>query len=56
MKPLPVRILWLLLLALAGFAGGGCETPEETQNLSERPWNNPRGWETGLPGRMNEGR
>jgi len=45
--------LWLLLAALLGLAG--CATPE-SENLSERPWNTPKGWETGLPSTMNEGR
>lgn len=32
----------------------GCATNEE--NLSERPWNTPRSWETGLPSSMTEER
>jgi hypothetical protein len=45
----------LLLLALAALSGSGCATTE-TDNLSSRPWNSPRGWETGLPSMLNEGR
>ena len=42
-----------LLTALIGLVG--CVT-SESENLSERPWNTPKGWETGLPSSMNEGR
>ena len=45
--------LWVLLTALIGLVG--CVT-SESENLSERPWNTPKGWETGLPSSMNEGR
>jgi hypothetical protein len=45
--------VWLLLAALFGLAG--CATTD-TENLSERPWNAPKGWETGLPSTINEGR
>lgn len=48
----PVRWSWIwlwLLLALAGLVGPGCKTPGDTENRSERPWNQPKGWETGLP-------
>jgi hypothetical protein len=38
----------LLLLALAGFALGGCASTE-SENMSERPWSTPQRWETGLP-------
>jgi hypothetical protein len=33
----------------------GCSTTE-SENLSDRPWNSPKGWETGLPSSINEGR
>lgn len=48
---------WLLLgLGLAAiFLGGGCASTEP-ENVSARPWNQPRGWETGLPPAMYEGR
>ena len=45
-KPSPLLLLlagWILL----GCAG--CSTTGEQENRSERPWNQPRGWETGLP-------
>jgi len=49
--------LFILLIGLiaAGGLGSGCKTTE-SENLSERPWNAPRGWENGLPTGMNEGR
>ena len=46
------RWAFLLLLALAALAGGGCATTSESDNMSERPWNAPQGWETGLPSGM----
>jgi len=49
------RLLLLLLLALAAWCGSGCSTTD-SEGLSELPWNTPKGWETGLPSTMNEGR
>ena len=46
----------LVLLFLAGWLGSGCSTPESTDNSASRPWNSPRGWESGLPSGINEGR
>jgi hypothetical protein len=44
------RLLWLVLLAgMVGLAVAGCSTTGENDNRSERPWNQPRSWETGLP-------
>jgi len=40
----------LLLLVLTALAVAGCATPSE--NVSERPWNTPQGWETGIPSGM----
>ncbi len=45
------RWMFLLLLVLAALGLGGCASPE-TDNYSERPWNAPQGWETGLPSGM----
>ena len=45
------RPLFLLLLALAALALGGCATPD-SENASERPWNSPKSWENGLPSGM----
>jgi hypothetical protein len=41
----------LLLLVLAAAAFAGCATTE-SDNMSERPWNSPQGWENGLPSSM----
>ncbi|MGD0260022.1 MAG: hypothetical protein ABSD29_09375 [Verrucomicrobiota bacterium] len=45
------RYLFLLLLVLAAGALGGCASTEP-ENLSERPWDTPQGWENGLPSSM----
>lgn len=47
----------LIVLAglwLVSWAAGCASTNEE--NLSERPWNSPKSWETGLPAGMMEER
>ena len=49
------RVVLLLLLASAVFVFSGCATTE-SENLSERPWNSPKSWETGLPSGLMEGR
>ena len=49
------RLALLLLLALAALTFGGCASPDN-DNASVRPWNTPKGWETGLPSNMTEGR
>ncbi len=46
----------LLLLVLGGLLLPGCATDEASDNASARPWNQPRGWEHGLPSSINEGR
>jgi len=57
MKTLAGLSHWIFLFLLLGVVLGlaGCATTE-TENLSDRPWNTPKGWETGLPSTMNEGR
>ena len=47
-------LLLLLLLSTAAALSGCAST--ESENLSERPWNQPKSWETGLPSGMTEGR
>jgi hypothetical protein len=44
------KSILLIALLLCCFAAG-CATTE-TENVSERPWNTPKGWEHGLPGGM----
>jgi hypothetical protein len=50
------RLALLLLALLAAFVLNGCATTDESDNASARPWNAPKGWETGLPSMMTEGR
>jgi hypothetical protein len=48
---------WLaLVLGLLALAAAGCSTTGEMENRSDRPWNQPTRWETGLPGNMYERR
>lgn len=49
------KILFLLVLGYMVLSGVGCATTE-SDNASARPWNAPRGWETGLPSSFYEGR
>ena len=49
------RAIYFLLLALAALGLAGCAT-NDSEDLSERPWNTPKNWETGLPSSMTEGR
>ncbi len=49
------RHILLLLLVAASFVLSGCAT-EEPENASSRPWNEPRGWESGYPSQMFQGR
>jgi hypothetical protein len=47
----------LLLASLGLLVLSGCATTsDEASGYSERPWNTPRSWETGLPSSLNEGR
>ncbi|MBN2505135.1 MAG: hypothetical protein JXQ71_00425 [Verrucomicrobia bacterium] len=49
MKP-SFPLFWaLLILTLVGLAGAGCKSAD-SENISSRPWNAPRGFDTGLPG------
>jgi len=45
-----------LLLMLVAVGLSACATSGESDNASVRPWNAPKGWETGLPSTMTEGR
>ena len=44
-------ILVAILLSLCG-----CASTDSEDDVSARPWNQPRHWETGLPTGMYEGR
>ncbi|HPY30785.1 MAG TPA: hypothetical protein PLT00_10480 [Verrucomicrobiota bacterium] len=50
-----VRWTTSLLLAVLSLWLMGCASTDPA-NESARPWNSPRGWETGLPSQMFEGR
>jgi hypothetical protein len=49
------QMLLLALAALTFIFSTGCATTED-DNLTERPWNSPKSWETGLPQGMMQGR
>jgi hypothetical protein len=49
------QFLLLTLTVLSIFAASGCATTED-DNLTERPWNTPKTWETGIPQGMMQGR
>lgn len=56
MKRFSFQRLGLLAgLLLVGWLFVGCASTEPN-NRSARPWNSPKGWETGLPAGLNEGR
>lgn len=50
--------LWIRSLIFAGLAllavTSGCKSNDS--DMSERPWNAPKSWETGLPSGLTEGR
>jgi len=49
------RLVLLLVLTSLVMGLTGCAT-DEPENSSVRPWNSPKGWETGgLPSSINEG-
>jgi hypothetical protein len=49
------RLFLAISLTVLVFAFSGCAT-DDPDNVSARPWNHPRGWESGLPPQMLEGR
>lgn len=52
-----IRIaLGVSLLGAVCFLTSGCATTEETTTSQSRPWNTPKGWESGLPVSLTEGR
>ena len=46
----------LALALAAGLGLTGCKTESDPANEAVRPWNAPKGWETGLPSGMWEKR
>lgn len=50
-----MRIIALALLLVIGALLIGCASTE-SENASARPWNSPKGWESGLPSGLTEGR
>lgn len=50
-----MRAVFLLLLGVSLLTLAGCASTE-SDNMSSTPWNRPKGWETGLPSGMTEGR
>jgi hypothetical protein len=56
--PYPVKspnVFVFLLLAVVMLWAAGCASTEP-DNASSRPWNAPKGWESGLPMGLSEGR
>lgn len=49
------RLFCLLTLLGLALVSTGCRSNEDP-GVSHRPWNQPRGWENGLPQEMFEGR
>lgn len=50
--PAVIRALFLAMLLFGSALGTGCASTGEPANESSRPWNQPRGWESGVPGMM----
>lgn len=52
MKKTALKKFLALLMAVSGLAlTTGCQsTKSEQDGISSRPWSQPRGWESGVPG------
>jgi len=50
------QILLFVFVALVLTLVSGCQTDDNSQNASGRPWNSPKGWEGGFPTGLTEGR
>jgi hypothetical protein len=44
-----LRGILLAALAVAALWLAGCATPDDEVSGRDRPWNEPQGWETGMP-------
>ena len=53
---LRLRGCLLTVLAVAAVMLGGCAGPDDEVSSRDRPWNEPQGWETGMPPGFYEGR
>ncbi len=49
MKRLIQHSLMIAVLLALAWASSGCKSAD-SENVSSRPWNTPRGFDTGLPG------
>ncbi|MBL6764378.1 MAG: hypothetical protein ISQ14_05435 [Verrucomicrobiae bacterium] len=45
-----LRFLFLAVALIGVTLLSGCASTGEPENQSSRPWNQPRGWESGVPG------
>ncbi len=50
------RIVCATAFAAACFLSMGCASTDVDNQTSGRPWNKPKGWESGLPVGLTEGR
>jgi hypothetical protein len=46
----------LAVLAVAAVVLTGCATPDDEGSSRDRPWNEPQGWEHGMPPGFEQGR
>lgn len=49
LKTIFACVLMLVQLGFVVFMTAGCATTDQESELSPRPWNSPKGWETGIP-------
>lgn len=49
-----LRTLLLGAIVGLGLVSTGCKSTDD--DISSRPWNSPKGWESGIPSSMTEGR
>jgi hypothetical protein len=49
------QMLLVAMAALMMIFSSGCATTDD-DNMTERPWNSPKSWETGIPQGMMQGR
>lgn len=49
-----LRAILLAAVVALGLTCTGCKSTDD--DISSRPWNSPKGWESGIPASMTEGR